>query len=199
MVGKLELMVILESYIMHYISKEQVALLLTKKEIFNKKTEMKVNFEKVADDLLMVSVLNQIENHGIPSYWRLTKTIDIPPLEIGIDFEHGFVSCITFFIDGLAISEIEDLNKSFIEGNIIVDTSIFTKDNDYHDVNLSYDINVCDSKVICSFVSISNNVIVYRNDRIEIYVDSTNCIVGFSICDLTEDEKYLIKSIRFNQ
>lgn len=171
-------------------------MLLTKKELVNTKSKINISFEKVADDLLMVSLTNQIENQGIPCYWRLTKTVGIPPLEIGVDCQHGFVSCITFFVDGLAIEVSEDVNNSMLEGNILVDTSIFTKDNDYYDVNQSYDVNVCKDKLICSFVKTKEKNIAYRNDRVEIYVDSNNRIVGFSVCDLSEDEKHLIKSIK---
>ena len=171
-------------------------MLLTKKEISNIKSKMNVFFEKIADDLLMVSLTNQIENHGIPSYWRLTQTVGIPPLEIGIDCEHGFISCVTFFIDGLAISEIEDANNSMLEGNVLVDTSIFTRNNDYYDVNQPYDVSICKDKLKCSFIAINDKSIAYRNDRVEIYVDSNNCIVGLSICDLSKDEKDLIECIK---
>jgi hypothetical protein len=173
-------------------------MLLKKKEISNLKTEMNVYFEKVADDLLMVSLTNQIEKQGISSYWRLTRTVAIPPLEIGVDCKHGVISCITFFVDRFAISDIDDFNESMIEQNVMVDTSIFTKDNDYYDVNQSYEVGICNNRLICSFVAIKDNIIAYRNDRVEIYVDSNNCIVGFSVCDLSEDEKCLIKSIKSN-
>lgn len=170
-------------------------MLLIKKEISNIKSKMNVFFEKVADDLLMISLTNQIENQGIPSYWRLTKTVGMPPLEIGIDCQQGFISSITFFIDRLAISEIEDVHNSVQEGNVLVDTSIFKRDNDYFDVNQPYNISICKDKLKCSFGVINDKSIVYRNDRVEIYVDSNNCIVGFSVCDLSKDERNLIDSI----
>lgn len=170
-------------------------MLLTKKGISIIKTAMNVCFEKVSDDLLMISLTNQIESHGIPSYWRLTKTDGIPPLAIGIDCQQGFISNITFFVDGLAISETEDVTASMLDGNVMVDTSIFTRINDFHDVNQSYDVGVCNNKVVCSFETLKGGTISYRNDRVEIYVDSNNCVVGFSVCDLSEGEKCLIKSI----
>lgn len=171
-------------------------MLLIKKGLSNIKSKMNVIFEKVADDLLMVSLTNQIENKGIPSYWRLTKTIGIPPLEIGIDCQQGLISCVTFFIDGAAISGTEDINNFVMEGNVIVDTDVFKKDNDFYDVNQSYNISICKNKLSCFFVPINDKCIAYRNDRIEIFVNLNNCIVGFSVCDLSEDEKDLIKSIR---
>lgn len=35
----------------------------------------------------------------------------------------------------------------------------------------------------------------FRNDRVEIFVDCNNQIIGLSICDLSKDEKNLINSI----
>ena len=171
-------------------------MFLKKKEIANIKNEFLVNFEKVADDLLMVSITNQLENHQPPSYWRLTKVNEVPPLEIGLNRQQGVISCITLFIDGLNISEIDDYNMSMIEGNVIVDTSIFTKENDYYDVEKSYDISVSNDRFICLFDSIKENTIAFRNGRVEIFVDSNNNIIGLSVCDLSKDENNMIKSIR---
>lgn len=36
----------------------------------------------------------------------------------------------------------------------------------------------------------------FRNERVEIFVDCNNQITGFLICDLSEDEKDLINSIK---
>lgn len=171
-------------------------MLLKKKEIVTSKSKIKVSFEKMADDLLMISLSNEIHNQGILSYWRLTKVVGMPPLEIGIDCQEGFISSATFFVDGLAITESEDVNTSIFEGNILVDTGIFTKANDYIDVEQAYDINICKDKLICSFVKAKEFKNTFRNDRVEIFVDCNNQIVGFSICDLSEDEKNLINSIQ---
>ena len=76
-----------------------------------------------------------------------------------------------FFVDGLAISEIEDVHNSMLEGNVLVDTSIFKRDNDYFDVNQPYDVSICRDKLMCSFAAINDKSIAYRNDRVEIYVD----------------------------
>lgn len=172
-------------------------MLLVKKEVSNTRAAVIVNFEMIADDLLMVSITNQIVSQRVPSYWRLTKTNGIPPLEIGIDCQQGMISNITLFIDGTSISEINGGDRPMIEGNIIVDTSIFTKENDYYDVDKSYNISICNDRLICSFEAINENTIVFRNDRIGIFVDSNNCIIGFSVCDLSEAEKNMIHSIQF--
>ncbi|EBF5143665.1 hypothetical protein FH003_14545, partial [Listeria monocytogenes] len=45
-----------------------------------------ITIEKVVDDLLMVDIKIDInKNKDYYNYWRLTKIVGIPPLEIGID------------------------------------------------------------------------------------------------------------------
>ena len=169
-------------------------MLLIKKDLVTFKIKFNIVFEKVAEDLLMISLVNP-EFKGIPSYWRLTNVVGIPPLELGIDCQDGFISDATFFVDGLTIKKGEDISIPSLDGNIIVDTSIFTKVNDYIDVNQSYDIYYCGNKLICSFDETKEIVNSFRNDRVEIFVDSNDQIIGFSICDLSIDEKNLINSI----
>ncbi len=169
-------------------------MLLIKKDLVTSKKKINIVFEKVAEDLLMISLVNP-EFKGIPSYWRLTNVIGIPPLELGIDCQDGFISDVTFFVDGLAIKKGEDINIPSLDGNIIVDTSIFTKVNDYIDVYKTYEICYFGNKLICSFDKTKVIVNSFRNDRVEIFVDCNNQIIGFSICDLSKDEKNLINSI----
>ena len=169
-------------------------MLLIKKGLVTSKRKINIIFEKVAEDLLMISLVNP-EFKGIPSYWRLTNVVGIPPLELGINCQDGFISNATFYVDGLAIKNGEDINIHQFDGNIIVDTSIFTKVNDYIDINQTYDIYYYENKLICSFNKTKENVDSFRNDRVEIFVDCNNQIIGFSICDLSKDEKNLISSI----
>lgn len=180
---------------MHYTNNvRRRKLLLTKKGLITSKIRINITFEKVADDLLMISLVNP-EYKGIPSYWRLTNVVGIPPLEIGIDCQNGFISNVTFYVDGLAIKNGEDINIRPLEGNIIVDTGIFTKVNDYIDVNQTYDIYYYENKLICSFEKTKEIAKSFKNDRTEMFVDCNNQIIGFSICDLSRDEKNLINSI----
>lgn len=169
-------------------------MLLIKKGVDSSQIKINVIFEKVADDLLMISLVNS-DYKGIPSYWRLTNVVGIPPLEIGIDCQDGFISNVTFYVDGLAIKMGEEINISPLYGNVIVDTSIFTKINDYIDVNQTYDIYYYGNKLICFFENSKENVKSFRNDRVAIYIDCNDQIIGFSICDLSEDEKDLINSV----
>lgn len=169
-------------------------LLLTKKELVTSKTKIDISFEKVAEDLLMISLVN-LEYKGIPSYWRLANVVGIPPLELGIDCRSGFIRNVTFYVDGLTIKKGEDIPLRPLDGNIIVDTSIFTKVNDYIDVNQAYDIYYYENKLLCSFEKTKEIAASFRNDRVEIFVDSNDQIIGFSICDLSKEEKNLIDSI----
>ena len=169
-------------------------MLLIKKGLVTSKIKVNIIFEKVAEDLLMISLVDP-EFKGIPSYWRLTKVAGMPPLEVGIDCQDGLISNVTLYVDGLAIKNGEDINAPQSDGNIIVDTSIFTKVNDYVDVNQTYDICCCENKVICSFENAKEIVNSFRNDRVEIFVDCNDQIAGFSICDLSKDEKDLINGI----
>lgn len=172
-------------------------MFLIKKGLVTSKIKINIIFEKVAEDLLMISLVNT-EFKGIPSYWRLTNVVGIPPLELGIDCQDGFISNVTFCVDGLTIKKGEDINIPPLDGNIIVDTSIFTKVNDYIDVNQTYDIYYNENKLICSFEKTKEIVNSFRNDRVEIFVDDNNQIIGFSICDLSKDEKNLIDRIMEN-
>lgn len=169
-------------------------MLLIKKGLVTSQIKINIIFEKVGDDLLMISLVNP-EFKGIPSYWRLTNVVGIPPLELGIDCQDGFISNATFYVDGLAIKNGEDINIPPLYGDIIVDTNIFTKVNDYIDVNQTYDIYCYENKLICSFEKTKEIVNSFRNDRVEIFVDSKDQIIGFSICDLSIEEKNLINSI----
>lgn len=180
---------------MHYINNlRRRKLLLIKKGVVTSTQKINIIFEKVDDNLLMISLIN-LESKGIPSYWRLTNVVGIPPLELGIDCQDGFISNVTFYVDGLAITKVKDLDKPQIDGNVIVDTCVFKKVNDFIDVNKSYDIFYCENKLICSFEKTKEIRSSFRNDRVEIFVDCDNQITGFSICDLTKDEKNLINSI----
>lgn len=167
-------------------------MFLTKKNIICKESKLKVSFERVDDDLLMISISNETPNQGILSYWRLTKVVGIPPLEIGIDCNNGNVASITFFVDTSYIKKGKTINTISEWGNILVDTDIFTRVNDYVDVDQAYEVNISENKLICAFMKECEFKELYRNDRLEIFCDCKNQIIGFSICDLTVEEKEMM-------
>ncbi|WP_191018214.1 hypothetical protein [Treponema zioleckii] len=167
---------------------------MEKQGLITSKFEIKIFFQKVATDLLMVNIVNQAQS-GIPSYWRLTKNVSIPPLELGVDCQNGFISNITFFVDGFDVKNIENINISISDGAVLVNTTVFKKTNDYIDVKQSYDVFYNKRKLICSFSEIKNFMKAFKMDRIEVFVNDKNQIVGFSICDLSENEEKLLRSI----
>lgn len=171
-------------------------MFLKKKELVTSELRIDISFEKVADDLLMISLSNQVQNQGLLSYWRLTKVVGIPPLEIGIDCKEGLISSITFFVDGLTVKKGDEIEISLSEGNILIDNSFFVNENEYIDVEQTYDIYCSNNKLICSFVETKEFIKAFRNDRVEIFVDCYNQIVGLAICDLSDKEKELIDSIQ---
>lgn len=168
---------------------------LVKKNINSEEKKVDVIFEKVVDDLLVISITNSIQNDGILSYWRLIKVIGIPPLEIGIDCKSGGVVSITFYMDGSYIKEQESLNVHTSKGNVLVDTNIFQKVNDYIDINQGYKVDIQANKLICVFEGVDEFKQSYRNERFEIYLDSRDQIVGFALCDLSEEEIGTINSL----
>lgn len=109
-----------------------------------------IDFEKVASDLLMISIENSPSHNGL-SYWRLTGMKNIPPLEIGVDYENGGLVNITFFVDLSCIKNEKVLHADYHQGNIMIDTNIFQKVNDYVDINETYEIYIQDKKCVCMF------------------------------------------------
>lgn len=158
----------------------------------NSVTDYSVSFEMVAEDLLMITLIAKNFKTEIPSYWRLTNNVGIPPLEVGINCQNGVVYSITFFVEKtLRINDTENDILAF-EGNLILDTSIFTKENDYYDVDLSYDTYFLNNKLLCCFGALDEIEKSYKIGRINFFVNYNNQFVGLSICDLTADEKIMI-------
>ena len=187
-------MVTLALYITHCTEGKGEKMLLTKTGLDASVSKISISFEEIADDFLMVSLINN-NNCRIPSYWRLVKKVGMPPLEIGINCDNGHISNITFFVDSLTKSDINDDSVSIIDGNVIVDTSIFTKTNEYIDVFREYNVYYTNNKLVCLFSNQDNISGIFRDNRFEIYVDNNEQIMGFSICDLSENEKKLVDNL----
>lgn len=168
---------------------------LIRKNVDSKETKMNICFDKVADDLLMISITNQMLYDGILSYWRLTKVKEMPPLEIGIECKNGCIISTTFFMDMSCIKKQESFDIHKNKGNVLVDTTIFTKVNDFVDVFQGYEIDIQKGKLICIFGEGDEFIQSYQNDRFEIYVDSLNQVIGFALCDLSEEEINTINSL----
>lgn len=160
-----------------------------------KETKVNVNFEKVVDDLLMISIINEPQNDNVLSYWRLTKVQGIPPLEIGINSKNNYLASITFYIDSTYIVEHDRVNVIVEEGNVLVDSSIFTHINEYIDIYHNYSVQIQNDRLVCFFENVSTPMQAYRNNRLEVYIDAERKIIGFAICDLTDEQMDMINSL----
>lgn len=162
-------------------------------DVTTPKRKMKISLEKVTTDLLMISLTSEYDT--VPNYWRLTANKSIPPLEIGVDRHSGYILNATFYVDGM-VTNLCDFSNVFTEkGDVIVDTGVFEKENEYIDINSGYTISAYTNRLTCCFVDSIQVAKKYENNRVEILVDSNNRLVGFSILNLTESEFSLIHNI----
>lgn len=182
---------------MHYTNHEiqEDNMLLRKMNSKKVENENKVIMEKVVDDLLMISIkIDSNKNKDYYDYWRLTKTMGIPPLEIGIDGTDGSIQNLVFYIDSNYFKN-ESCNLTREQpGAVLVDTSIFKKNNDYVDVYEEYYVFCSNKDLICSFMDDFHPDECYINNRIKIFLQS-NLIIGFAISDLSNSEIKMLKSV----
>lgn len=160
-----------------------------------KESKTYITLEKVVDDLLMISIINDFQNDDILSYWRLTKVVGIPPLEIGINCKSNYLASITFYIDSTYKVEHESANVIVERGNVLVDASIFSHTNEYFDVCQSYSVQLKNDVLYCFFEKGTCFKYSYKTDKLKIFVDSKRQIVGFAICGLSSDQIDMIKSL----
>lgn len=158
--------------------------------------ESKVNvvFEKVVDDLLMISLVNDSDNEVL-SYWRLTEVAGIPPLEVGINCKNNSVASITFYIDSTHMVEHGCVDIVAERGAILVDSKIFTHTNEYLDVHKSYSVQIQNNNLICFFEDGSKFKYSYKTDKLEVFLDEEKNIVGFAICDLSSRQINMIDTL----
>lgn len=93
--------------------------------INNDEKVWRIEFEKVASDLLMVSIINDFDDCVVPSYWRLVEFNAMPPLEIGINTKTKTIKNITAFIVSDNFIDLNYKISNIIHGNIVFNTSIF--------------------------------------------------------------------------
>lgn len=80
-------------------------------------------------------------------------------------------------------------------GNVVLDSNIFNKRNDYVDIDDGYSVALSDDRLICQFNFSKSFNEAYKNGRFEIYLNEDQQVYGFSISNLLEDEINQIKSI----
>jgi hypothetical protein len=191
-VRKLVLMEMLELFTMRYI-REVSKLLKSIGTVLN--TVVSVEFEKMADDLLMITINNDIKNEKrIFNYWRLIGNGQNPPLEIGVDSDKKIIHSITVFVDRENFTEEKKLNGTIKSGNILIDTDLFQNDR-YVDAEGLYYVFLTDRAFTCIFNDIDDIRERVLNGRVEYLITNNNELCGFSICNLDNKELDVIKSL----
>ncbi len=159
-------------------------------------TDPHVEFEKLADDLVMVSVNNDPNDRSrIFSYWRLSGDGSNPPLEIGVNSQTGTIKSITIFIDANCFREISFPDSHISYGNMRVDRSIFKKANDYVDAEGHYYAALAGNKFMCSFHGQCDIREIIVNQKIQFYLDDQDQLRGIAVNNLTDTEVNMIKAL----
>ena len=171
-------------------------MFLTKVGKDNDITQTHISFELMADDYLLVSVDNSVNDlRGFFSYWRILMKGGNPPLEVGINNETGLIKNVTFFVDPNCFENFRFTVGDTSVGNILVDTSMFTKPYDFVDIIGGYSVSQVDNSFICKFSkdqSVKESIV---NGRIEFFINDENQLVGFAINNLTESELKIITGL----
>ncbi len=169
---------------------------LTKiKKIMNT-TNIHVEFEQVATNLVMISVDNDTYNQAkVFSYWRILGNGNNPPLEVGVSTDTGMIKSITFFVDIECFKELQLIVENISIGNILVNFNIFARQNDYVDTDGNYFVCLSDGKFICKFDLKCNIKESIVNGDLEFYVDENEQVIGFAINNLTESALKAVKSL----
>lgn len=155
-------------------------------------TVVSVEFESMADDLLMITINNDIKNETrIFNYWRLLGNGQNPPLEIGVDGDKMIIHSITVFVDKGNFAKVKELNCTIRSGNILIDTDLFQTDR-YVDVEGLYYVFLTGRVFTCMFNDICDIRERVLNGRVEYLISNNNELCGFSICNLDNNELDMI-------
>jgi len=170
--------------------------MLLKNKTEHSETISQVEFEKVSDDLLMISIDNDVDDSSkVFSYWRLLGTGVNPPLEIGINNGKKTIKNITFFVDSDCFKDLYFQELNALKGSISVDTNIFKKENDYVDITGEYLVSVSDNRLMCVFDSNSHIKEIIGNNSVKFLINSNDELYGFIIYNIKEEEIKKIMSI----
>jgi hypothetical protein len=170
---------------------------LSKNQVDNNETITQIEFEKVVEDLLMISIDYDTDDQSrVFSYWRLLGAGTRPPLEIGINTDRKTIKRMVLFIDADCFKEVSLRRIDVLTGNLIVGTDIFKKDNDYVDTKGNYFITATNNKLTCTFGSHNHIKEAIGNDRVKFFISHEDELCGFEIYNLNESEINSIKSIQ---
>jgi len=170
---------------------------LLKNKIEKYETITQIQFEKVVDDLLMISINYDINDTScLFSYWRLLGTVANPPLEVSINTDRKTIKNITFFVDADCFQKENSGDIEGTYGNILVDTTVFKTENDYIDTVGKYFISLSNNRLICTFDSNSNIKEKIGNNHVKFLINHNDKICGFEIYNLNEHQIKDIKSVQ---
>lgn len=162
----------------------------------NNKNEIEIEY--IADGLAMVSIkMDKNRDKDFYDYWRLTQTDGVPPLEIGIDGETQKIQTLVIFISQEFFDNSMKKNEMVVNcfeknRSVIFDTDIFTKKNDYIDINEKYFLELSGNQLTCFFQSQYSFDECYQDDRVQLFFRN-NLLVGFSLVNLDGKEIEIIK------
>jgi len=157
-------------------------------------TNVSVEFEILAEDLLMATVVNDADSSANElNCWRLIGGSQ-NSLEIEIDADKKIINTITLFIEKGALKPGRIIEGIETKGNIVIDTKVF-KESDYIDVDGAYVVSVYNKKLTCVFNNCTRVHERFVNGRIEYYMTYSDELCGFSVCGLSEEEIGKLKSM----
>ena len=163
---------------------------LKKSRIVNSsKRNLDINIEKFDDSLVMIAVTD-VDLKAPLCYWRVdpTNIVDIPPLEIGVDYDCCMIKSFTIFIDLNDICYRHIDERNVIQGDVLIDTSPFTKPVDFIDIRQAYHIYESDNKLICWFGEKSNYVDRVDSGVMELYFNSANELIGIALYGISLEQ-----------
>ncbi len=163
------------------------------------KNKFDISFFKYSNGLIGLSVKDSSCKLDSPYYWHITKGCGMPLLTVDIDNHNGQLVSITAYKTKRMtpmpfVPPVISQNR-----DVIVDRSVFERVNGCIDGLKGYSMFKHEGNLVCLFEDEQEPVKSYRNGRFELLIDNCNQIVGFSICDLTEDEIMMIDSLEEGQ
>ncbi len=167
-------------------------IMLSVKDLKRIKNKFDISFDSYAGGLIGISVVNSSHKCEAPCRWYLTKGCGMRPVVVVVDIHNGLIVSVTAFITKIKMLKSFEFLDASQSRDVIVDRSVFTTVNDCIIVVKGYNMFKHEGNLVCLFEDEQEPTKAYRNGRFELLIDNCNQIVGFSICDLTEDEIMMI-------
>ena len=169
-------------------------VMLSVKHVTRFKCKFDISYNKSAGGMIEISVNNMSDICEAPCRWHLTKGCGMPLLTVDIDNHNGRLVNITAY-KTKSMSPVPFVHPVISQnGDVIVDISVFKRVNGCIVGFKGYSMFKHEGNLVCLFEDEQEPVKSYRNGRFELLIDNCNQIVGFSICDLTEEEIMMIAS-----